>query len=356
MPYNGSGVFQRLRNWVADATAGIKIRADYHDSNDDDFAAGLSNTITRDGQSLITQNIPFNNKRITGLADPVNDQDAATKKSVATLTSDKLPLAGGTMTGSITIKANSPALILNDVAGATGGNQISGLKVDKQRWLLRVNDGSAETGSNAGSNFDLHRYADDGTYLGMVLGFNRATGLGVVNSDPTGPSGIANKNYVDTNVALKVAKTGDVMSGQLQSAPSQAISYDGPAGSFMVHSLTGHAAMSFYPQGAGFATNFGLNGSDGNFYMGGWSHGAILYKFWTTKDFGSLPLMNGVTDARLSYVGDVYHNGFTGMSEPHAGSVVTGATGLDGGTGFYHRHRALQIHTPSTSWITVGYV
>jgi microcystin-dependent protein len=79
MPFNGSGVFQRVRNWVADATAGIKIRADYHDSEDDGFAAGLTNCITRDGQSTITQNIPFNSKRITGLADPVNPQDASTK-------------------------------------------------------------------------------------------------------------------------------------------------------------------------------------------------------------------------------------------------------------------------------------
>lgn len=79
MPFNGAGVYQRVRNWVADATAGIKIRADYHDAEDDGFAAGLSNCIARDGQSIITQNIPFNSKRITALADPVNAQDVATK-------------------------------------------------------------------------------------------------------------------------------------------------------------------------------------------------------------------------------------------------------------------------------------
>ena len=60
MPFNGIGVFQRLRNWVADAAAGIKIRADYHDAEDDGFAAGLSNCITKDGQTLVTQNIPLN--------------------------------------------------------------------------------------------------------------------------------------------------------------------------------------------------------------------------------------------------------------------------------------------------------
>ena len=81
------------RNWVADATAGIKIRADYHDAEDDGFAAGLTNCITKDGQTIVTQNIPMNSKRVTGLADPINPQDAATKA----YTDTKMPLTGGTI-------------------------------------------------------------------------------------------------------------------------------------------------------------------------------------------------------------------------------------------------------------------
>ena len=46
--YNGSGTYQRFRSWEADAAAGVKIRADYHDDEDDGFAAGLSNVICRD--------------------------------------------------------------------------------------------------------------------------------------------------------------------------------------------------------------------------------------------------------------------------------------------------------------------
>ena len=57
MPYNGSGTFLRVRNWVNDAAANTRIRADRHDSEDDNFALGLSQCITKDGQTTITANL-----------------------------------------------------------------------------------------------------------------------------------------------------------------------------------------------------------------------------------------------------------------------------------------------------------
>ena len=79
MPFDGSGTFTRVTGWVADATAGIKIRADRHDLQDDDFTAGLSLVITRDGQTQPTNDIPLNGHRLIGVGDPVNDGDVATK-------------------------------------------------------------------------------------------------------------------------------------------------------------------------------------------------------------------------------------------------------------------------------------
>lgn len=67
MPFNGSGTFTRNYNWVNDKVAGTPITASRMDAEFDNYATGLGQTITKDGQTTLTGNIPFNNFKITGL-------------------------------------------------------------------------------------------------------------------------------------------------------------------------------------------------------------------------------------------------------------------------------------------------
>ena len=60
MPYNGTGTFTRVYNWVQDALNGIKIRADRMDAEFDGIATALSNCITRDGQGKPSASIDWN--------------------------------------------------------------------------------------------------------------------------------------------------------------------------------------------------------------------------------------------------------------------------------------------------------
>lgn len=68
MAFNGSGVFVRLYNWVNDAAANIKIRADRMDNEFNGMATGLSTCITKDGQTTITANLPMSGFNHTGVA------------------------------------------------------------------------------------------------------------------------------------------------------------------------------------------------------------------------------------------------------------------------------------------------
>jgi hypothetical protein len=345
MPFNGSGIFQRVRNWVADAAAGIKIRADYHDAEDDGFAAGLSNCITKDGQSIVTQNIPWNNKRITGLQDPVNAQDAATKAYVGTQFG-----LGGKMTGDLEIEKDGPTFTMDDTDAA--GAHIIGQHMGKTRWIIHLLNADPESTGNKGSNFEIERFADDGTTsLGKVVTYNRETGLGVITGPPTDDLGIATKKYTDDALALKVTKAGDTMLGQLTSFGAGGGINTAPLStSFNVYNTSGvqHAYMSFYAAGY-FGANFGV-AADGNFYMGGVSHGTNIYRFWTTRDFAAVPSSPVyVGNGRMILAAAHNHSG-EGITEPFYGAVVTGAAGL-GVTVLQYRY--LQLFT--TGWFTVGY-
>ena len=122
-----------------------------------------------------------------------------------------MSIVGGVFTGDLTIDKDDPTLILDKNASGQS-SKITGRMAGKDRWIIRLGNDEAESTANAGSNFDILRYADDGTYLGQPLLFNRATGLGTVAGDPTAGLGIVTKQYADAADALKVAKAGDTMS------------------------------------------------------------------------------------------------------------------------------------------------
>lgn len=69
MAFNGAGVFVRLYNWVADRDASVNINATRMDAEMDGMATGLSNCITKDGQTVVTANLPMSGFKHTGVAD-----------------------------------------------------------------------------------------------------------------------------------------------------------------------------------------------------------------------------------------------------------------------------------------------
>lgn len=107
MAFNGSGVFNRLYSWVNDALANIPISSTRMDAETDGIAAGLSNCVTRDGQSPATANLPMGGFRHTSASDGVAATDYATLGQVRNAAFKWGGTAGGT--GSAITIALSPA-------------------------------------------------------------------------------------------------------------------------------------------------------------------------------------------------------------------------------------------------------
>lgn len=114
--FNGAGTYVRYYNWTNDANSNVDITASRFDIEDNGYATGLSNCICRDGQTTITQNIPFNNKKITGLGAGTNAADASQLGQVA---------KGGANYAVATGTANAIVLSMSPVnAALTDGQEV----------------------------------------------------------------------------------------------------------------------------------------------------------------------------------------------------------------------------------------
>jgi hypothetical protein len=110
MPFNGSGTFTRSYSWQQDAAANVNITDSRMDGEFDNFATGLSNCLTKDGQSTPSANLPMGNLKHTGVADGTAANHYASLGQVQKNSSQWCGTAGGTA-DAITISP-SPAVTL----------------------------------------------------------------------------------------------------------------------------------------------------------------------------------------------------------------------------------------------------
>jgi hypothetical protein len=96
MAFNGTGTFSRLYNWVADKVNAIPVTASRVDAELDGMATGLSQCITKDGQTTITANIPFNSNKITGVGNGTARTDVINVGQVQDNQFQYLGTTGGT--------------------------------------------------------------------------------------------------------------------------------------------------------------------------------------------------------------------------------------------------------------------
>ena len=133
--FNGTRTYVRNYDWTEDEANAINIEAARMDTEDDGFATGLSNCLTRDGQSPPSTNIPMNSKKFTGLANGSTRTDSIALGQVQDNTYEYLGENGGA--ADAYTFAPSPA-----VAAYAAG----------QSWIVKIGTGDGSTGA---STFDV---------------------------------------------------------------------------------------------------------------------------------------------------------------------------------------------------------
>lgn len=152
MPRDGSGTFNRVRNWTEDAGNGLDILADRMDEDTDDIADEITNSWPRDGQASPTADMDMDGFKFTGLSagsaaghsvrfDQLLGGDTASGAAGLTLTN-----TSGRVQSWISTAA-SQALTLPDATTLAEG----------ERFLIRNAGGS--------TNFAFDVKDDDGTAL-----------------------------------------------------------------------------------------------------------------------------------------------------------------------------------------------
>lgn len=122
MARNGAGVYSLPVGYLA--TPGEDILASQHNQPLEDIAAALTGSLPRDGSAGMTGNLAMGSNRITGLAAPVGDNDAA-RKIDAVLVPASTTVAGAvelatdaeTIAGTDATRAVTPAGLASVLAG-----------------------------------------------------------------------------------------------------------------------------------------------------------------------------------------------------------------------------------------------
>lgn len=212
----------------------------------------------------------------------------STMHSISTVANAALPTTGGTLTGALTLQPASGGAQLN-LASAAGSYRIVQFQTGASaRWTIYA-DNSAESGSNAGSNFGINSYTDAGAFLNTVVSITRSTGVAAFATRPVfngaTPWDSANFNPASYALLAGATFTGSVsVNAQLNVATSGSINS-------VVITDTGPNGANLKFAGNGSTTpNKTIRANGGNLQIVNSAYSAVISALtdagvWSASDF-----------------------------------------------------------------------
>lgn len=207
MPFNGSGLFGRLYSWSADFANNLFISSDRMDAEFNGIAAGLSNCMTRDGQSPAVHDIPLGNNRITGLAPGVAATDAANLGQVTT-TQWSADTSVAEFLSSLAVVVQGTTTTIISCSFKVKGADKTALYAPGRRFL--VTDGSMyQQGTVVSSSFA----APDTTVNGTLDAGSGAALSSAINKSMYGFIDYATPGYLSQRTAVQASSNAGQLCG-----------------------------------------------------------------------------------------------------------------------------------------------
>jgi hypothetical protein len=364
LPFNSSGVFSRLYNWVTDRSNNVKISASRMDAEFDGIATALSQCVLKDGTQTVTAALPMNNNKITGLGAATTTTDAVQMDQVAKGVGDWYGNAGGTgdaitlsalgwtpsaLTNGMRVRfrataANTGATTLavgalsaKSVVDAAGNALISGQIASGQ--LIEVVYGSTSDHYRIVSDISIPNAFIDvasatTTDIGAVRSENvRVTGTTTITGFGTVAAGTIRNVRFEGALTLTHNGTSLILPGAVNITTAandscRAVSLG--SGNWYV---SDYQVASYAAIGSGLNAASGVLGINTNNSLGVGSY-ALL------QNISGSPVGNGSTLANTALnLVDIATSGFTATSSPAAGTWrnVNGASVANNGIGMFIR-------------------
>jgi hypothetical protein len=272
MPYDGSGTFSRVYDWT-DEQAASPIEISKLDEQEVDIALALSNCLLRDGTGIPTANTPWNNKRITGLADASAATDALNRQ---TGDARYALLSGATFTGAVV----APSVTVNGASVPANGVYLPGANTVgiASNTTLRLSVGSTGQWTfqapSAGTTLNINAVDAANAFISRVLGGTNNPGLFVSHTEATRVTKLDASG--STSGVLALATSGTTRqtineSGNVTiNAPSSgtALTIDNPNTNGLILKLSGTASGYIGVDGGGVGMYSGASYTGQGFYAG----------------------------------------------------------------------------------------
>lgn len=205
--------FTRLRNWQTDQANGIGIRSDFHDQEDDNFAAGINLSLNIAGNNSPTANIPMGGFKFTGAADGTAASDFATYGQSQTIVGSYAVDSSGTDAYAITLNpavaAYTAGLLISFKVG-TSNTGAATLNVNGLGAIAIKKDNDTDLATNDLVADQVHTVRYDGTNFQLqspCYGAVNQNGAAIFAVD----SGAANAYVVTLSPVPQAYATGMVV-------------------------------------------------------------------------------------------------------------------------------------------------